>query len=153
MRALLTSALLFATPVTASADGLTLAVGSWGVVAGTPDDNATQDEIDHHRDLLTRACESGGLQVEIDRVAMRYRGYVAGEDFLSTGDILDHGPDFITLRYDDETRTMNDGSPHIWHMVFTDDDMFFWVLGHGRNIGERDGVVAQPRLRCDLLLS
>ena len=153
MRALLAPALLLATPVTAMADGLTLAVGSWGVVAGSPGDNATQDELDYHRDLLTRACESGGLQVSIDREALRYTGILPGEDFVTSGDILDHGPDFITLRYDDETRTMNDGSPQIWHMVFTDDDMFFWVLGHGRNIGERDGVVAQPRLRCNLLLS
>ena len=152
MRALLAPALLLATPVTAMADGLTLAVGSWGVVAGSPGDDATQDELDYHRDLLTRACESGGLQVSIDREALRYTGILPGEDSVTSGDILDHGPDFITLRYDDETRTMNDGSPQIWHMVFTD-DMFFWVLGHGRNIGERDGVVAQPRLRCNLLLS
>ena len=153
MRKLLASALLLAMPATAFADGLTLAVGSWGVVSATPGENATEDELDYNRDLLTRACEAGGLRVEIDREGMRYRSYVAGEDFLSTGDIIDHGPDYITLSYDDETRTMSDGSPQIWHMVFTDDDMFFWVLGHGRRIGERDGVVAQPRIRCELLLS
>jgi len=125
-------------------DAMSLAPGHWGVERATIIDGKPQD---------TRRCGASPVVISIDRKNMRYRADHTGEDFVAEADILKVTPRYLSLRYDDETRVMKNGQPHIWHMVFVEDNKFYWVLGRGVSGGEREGVVKKARHRCMPALS
>lgn len=133
-------------PVTGYADALDLIVGSWGVEA--PSEGASEREIEIH---ARRSCGASALTVTIDRSSMRYRSQDIGDGYVEVADILDHSAKHLTIRYDDETRVMANGQPHVWHAFFVDDDTFVWILGE--TLKDRDGIVPQPRVRCRTLAS
>jgi len=121
-------------------NALDLAVGTWGVI-----DNEEDEEL---KDF--RKCGLSSVMISIDKETMRYSAVHTGEDFTAEADILRVEERYLSIRYDDEERTMNNGKPHIWHMVFVGDDKFYWVLGPGVSEQERDGVVDAARVRCEL---
>lgn len=123
---------------TGKTDALDLAVGMWG----------TSDNMDDEELKDFRKCETSAVHITIDRENMRYKAVHTGEDFTSEGDILRADASYLSVRYDNEDRLMENGKPHIWHMVFVEHDKFYWVLGPGVGPEERDGVVDVPRVRC-----
>lgn len=125
-------------------DALDWATGSWGVdVENIPEglDAKTMDEL--------RGCQKSPVVITADRDTLRYRAVHTGEEnFVATGPILKVRKSSISVQYDDETRLMKNGEPHIWHMLFVNPDKFYWVVGPDVYKGQREGVVSVARIRC-----
>lgn len=141
-------AALFSLSVQASdiaPDALSLAVGTWGT------ENSVNEEDPERVDY--RKCGKSPVIVTIDRINMRYKAVHTGEDFTAEADVLDVKPRYLSVRYDDEDRLMENGEPQIWHMVFVSDNRFYWVVGPGVSEDERDGVVTVARVRCETFMS
>lgn len=117
------------------------ATGSWGIEL---------ESAPEGQDTTQRTCQSSPVIITIDKKNMRYKAVHTGEDdFVATAPILKANDKWITLQYDDETRTLKNGNLHKWHMVFVSPDKFYWVLGEGVKDNERDGIIATARVRCE----
>ncbi|WP_427453810.1 hypothetical protein [Litorimonas sp. WD9-15] len=139
--------LLIATslPAASHAEGaLDWATGSWGIDVENIPEDLTPEQIDSYRN-----CDTSPVRITIDKENLRYKAIHTGEnDFTSTSPVLDVQERWITLQYDDETRTLENGDLHKWHMFFVSPDKFYWIVGEGVGENEREGVVPVARVRC-----
>jgi hypothetical protein len=118
----------------AYANALELAVGSWGFNPYS-DNQAVAEEL---------SCNADAMVITISEDGKRYQGLRETNQY-QTADILDSGPNYLTIRYDGEERMMNDDEPQIWTMLLVDKDTFVWVLGEkGRTLSGP----SEPRYRC-----
>ncbi len=84
---------------------------------------------------------------------MRYTAVHTGENnFISASPVLNATDTYLSLRYDDEDRVMENGNLHKWHMVFVSPDKFYWVLGEEPTKEAREGIIAIARIRCQTLV-
>lgn len=101
-----------------------------------------------------RGCKASPVIISANRKNMRYKAIHTGEDdFVANADILDINEKWISIRYDDEDRLMENGEPQIWHMFFVSQDKFYWIVGPGITADKREGVVAGARVRCQSKIS
>jgi hypothetical protein len=125
-----------------------MATGNWGVEVSNPPEGIDIKELERYR-----GCAESPVVITADKDTMRFRAVHTGEDnFISEGPILDSGPNWLSVRYDGETRLMKDGEPQIWHMVFVEQDKFYWVVGHGITEDKREGIVPVARVKCQNLI-
>jgi len=154
MRIYLTLIIFFFSAVCASAQDeditpqntLSLAEGNWGI-------QSVNDAGDANASGNLRRCGTSPVIITIDRKALRYKAVYTGENFTAQGTILKATARYLSVQYDNEERLMGNGKPHIWHMVFVENDKFYWVLGAGVSEAERQAIVPSPRVRCRLLTS
>jgi len=133
----------------ASADVLDLVEGNWGIATET-----VPDDLDAEAMEKARGCKSTPVIITVDRKKKRYKAVHTGEeDFVAEGDILAIEEKWISIRYDDEDRLMENGDPQIWHMFFVSDDEFYWIVGPGIQKNEREGIVSTSRVRCKSKIS
>jgi hypothetical protein len=116
------------------ANALEKAEGLWGYDPDSPNEDFS-DEL---------GCHADPLEISIDPSNLTYKGF-RQQDQYHTGKILDHGPNHITLQYDDEERMMGDNEVQKWTLLLVDDDMFVWVLG---SPGDFRSGPTEPRYRC-----
>ncbi|CAM3690239.1 hypothetical protein [Litorimonas haliclonae] len=139
---------LWLSALTAQADPLEWANGAWGIDVETVPDGLDAAQLDK-----LRGCDGSAVMINTDRDTMRYQAIHTGEDDLKAkAPILDIGPQWLSLRYDDETRLMKNGDLQIWHMFFVDEDTFYWVLGSGVSEDQREGIIPIARVRCQTLI-
>jgi hypothetical protein len=125
-------------------DALDWATGSWGVDVENIPEDLDAEAMDERR-----GCRTSPVVITADRETLRYKAIHTGEDnFTATAPILKVRKKSISLQYDDETRLMKNGEPHIWHMVFVNPDKFYWVLGTDIYRGQREGTISVARVRC-----
>jgi len=120
----------------ASADVLDLVEGNWGIATET-----VPDDLDAEAMEKARGCKSTPVIITVDRKKKRYKAVHTGEE------------KWISIRYDDEDRLMENGDPQIWHMFFVSDDEFYWIVGPGIQKNEREGIVSTSRVRCKSKIS
>lgn len=123
----------------AYANALELAVGSWGFDPYSDNEEAAE--------LLS--CNADALIITISDDGKRYQGQRENNDY-HMADILDSGPNYLTLRYDGEERKMGDNETQIWTLLLVDEDKFVWVLGEKGRILSRP---TDPRYRCKFEMS
>ena len=123
----------------AHANALEIAVGSWGF-----------DPLSENRAAAEAlSCNADALIITISEDGKRYQGRRQNNDYIEA-DILDSGPNYLTIRYDGEERVMGDNETQIWTLLLVDKDTFVWFLGEkGRMLwGPTD-----PRYRCKFDMS
>lgn len=121
------------------ASPLILAEGSWELV---PNDDPQSKELEK-----SRKCEVKPLRVEIDPDTKRYIGIFGDNEHVDKADILRVGDTFLTIKYDNEERKMDNGELQVWHMLFTSPDVFVWVRQDWVVDGKVKGAT-QARRRC-----
>jgi len=87
--------------------------GNWTVTEAASWYDSTHCESKYHRTWLNE-----------DRTTLYQTHGEVGPD---PGNIIEIKDNYITLRYPNETRTDEEGSPLIWHMVFMGEDSYFWI--------------------------
>ena len=150
MRRSIISACLLVLPFQmASAGALDLVTGNWGIAPETVPEDLDAEEMER-----LRGCKASPVIISANRKNMRYKAIHTGEDdFVANADILDINEKWISIRYDDEDRLMENGEPQIWHMFFVSQDKFYWIVGPGITADKREGVVAGARVRCQSKIS
>jgi len=133
----------------ASANSLDWATGAWGIEIDNIPEGLDPRAID-----TLRNCMDTPVYITVNKETLRYKAVHTGENNFEThSPILEHTHKTLTLQYDNEARLMKNGEPHIWHMVFVNEDKFYWVLGTGIGKDERDGMIPVARVRCQTLTS
>lgn len=134
----------FFTMPNAHANALDWASGAWGVDLENLPEDADAKELNRFE-----GCANSPLIISVDKELKTYEAVHTGQDnFKATSPILSVNTLWISLQYDDETRTMKNGELQIWHMFFVSPDKFYWIVGPGIHEGERDGIVPIARVRC-----
>ena len=134
--------------MTAQADPLDWANGVWGTDIETMPEGTDGSEFDE-----SRVCDGSAVLISTNREDMRYEAVHTGEGNLKAkASVLNVGSKWLSIRYDDEERLMENGEPQIWHMFFLDQNTFYWVLGPGISEEQRDGIVPVARVRCQNLV-
>ena len=131
---------LMANSGSAHANPLDWATGYWGI---SPRDM-------HSEDYEDRNCSDSPVQIKINGGAPQYWSQI-GEETPRTATISAITETGFTLEYDNETRRMDNGRLHIWHIEFIDADTFFWI----RDDWKKDGSYSRTvrRYRCEMRVS
>jgi len=123
----------------ANADALNWANGYWGL-----------DQRDLDADYKERNCSESPVEIRIDVINKSYWSQI-GDDEPRTGVIIQNESQSFTIKYDNETRLMNDGQPHIWTINFIDENTFYWVREDWKALGPRHKTA--NRYRCLMEMS
>ncbi len=124
----------------AYADATKWADGNWGWVPA----GENKDELEK------LSCGTNSLSIKLDVKTKRYTAFRDTDDPI-LANILSIGEKFIAIKYDDEERLMMDGTPHIWIMVFINQDEFFWVRKDWLKDGKiTDGTARLERCRISI---
>jgi hypothetical protein len=118
---------------------LNWASGVWELVPSNESAPKRSERVFH--------CGVDPLTINIDGKVRRYTSKFETEDSARGASITNATRSTITIKYDEEARIMENGKPHIWHMVFTSQDEFVWVRDDWIIDGEIRGST-QPRRRC-----
>lgn len=123
-------------PLSALASPIEVANGRWGFDPNSENREAAE----------AYSCSNDPIIISIDVEAKRYRG--SRSDYTDLADILEIGPNFLKIAYDDETRLMDNGEPHVWVMLLIDADRFVWIR---EDWFKEDGLLGhtEPRYRCE----
>ncbi|GLQ19589.1 hypothetical protein ACFFUB_14285 [Algimonas porphyrae] len=136
------TALIAFSPASLLANVLVDAEGTWGtIVINETGDVVTEDYV----------CDGEPIRIEIDSSAKRLTSYRNVSE-KTHADIIAHGENWLTLKYDGEERTMSNGEPQIWTLFMANADSFVWV----RQDWIEDGRIANhtsPRHRCTPAMS
>ncbi len=92
-------------------------------------------------------CGVDPLVITIEKSGKIYSSKFVSEKAARKAEISQSTPSALTIKYENETRQMTSGQPHIWHMVFTSPDEFVWVRDDWIQEGKVTGST-QPRRRC-----
>lgn len=143
-RALILAACIIFAPTACAQDAIHWATGSWGIDVENVPEGLDAEALDEFR-----GCQKSPVIINVNPETMSYRAVHTGEDnFVAEGPILKSEKRSISVQYDNETRTMQNGEPHIWHMFFVSPDKFYWILGTGIRKDQREAVVPNARVRC-----
>lgn len=97
---------------------LSMAQGSWEL---SPETTEAKTEFGQKF-----KCSIDALHIRVDESKDRYY-YKFGNDEESGADVLVIEESYFAVRYDDETRLMENGEPHIWYFYLKNPDEFVWI--------------------------
>jgi len=137
MRKLLLVAAAALMPLTAHAGALDWANGEWALDPEKVDNDENPDFRCGKKTLKTRI--TGGNV---------YRAWVDDEKHIDKANIISASNTALTIQYEGEERLMDNGKPHVWLMVFLDEDHFAWVREDWVVDGNIKGSTS-IRVRCE----
>ena len=134
---LLVIAATFLMPLTAYAGALDWANGEWAL-------DPTQVNKDEQPEFR---CGNETLKTRItaDNV---YSYWWDNEKNIKHAKIISESKTTLTIQYEGEERLMDNGKPHVWLMVFLDEDHFAWVREDWVVDGKIKGGTS-IRIRCE----
>ncbi len=137
LKSVIAPVILLAVSHTAQADVLKWAEGFWGL------DETRWDAEDYKE----RNCTDSPVEIRIDRESMTYWSKI-GDNQPRTAIITDVTDKGFTLKYENETRLMDDGNLQVWTISFADRNKFHWIREDWKVLGPQHKTA--PRYRCML---